>query len=89
VVDGDGRHDGDSTVMDGNGRRNRDLKAMDGLMAMMDSPWCEDDTCMLGWGIVMHQVMVWAKATDHHGCFRHKISVSAETRVNFMSQKVS
>ena len=40
---------------------------------------------MLGWGIVMHQVMVWAKAADHHGCFRHKIS--AETRVNFMSQK--
>ncbi len=49
-------------------------------------PWCEDDTCMLGWDIVMHQVMVWAKAADHHGCFRHKIS--AETRVNFMSQKV-
>ena len=43
---------------------------------------------MLGWGIVMHQVMVWAKAADHHGCFgRHKIS--AETRVNFMTQKVS
>ena len=50
-------------------------------------PWCEDDTCTLGWGIVMHQVMVWAKAADHHGCFRHKIS--AETRVNFMTQKVS
>jgi len=42
---------------------------------------------MLGWGIVMHQVMVWTKAADHHGCFRHKIS--AETRVNFMTQKVS
>jgi hypothetical protein len=27
-------------------------------------PWCEDDTCMLGWGIVMHQVMVWAKAAE-------------------------
>ena len=50
-------------------------------------PWCEDDTCTLGWGIVMHQVMVWAKAADHHGCFRHKIS--AETRVNCMTQKVS
>jgi hypothetical protein len=50
-------------------------------------PWCEDDTCTLGWGIVMHQVMVWAKAADQHGCFRHKIS--AETRVNFMTQKVS
>ena len=34
VVDGDGRHDGNSTAMDGNGRRDRDLKAMDGLMAM-------------------------------------------------------
>ena len=34
VVDGNGRHDGDSTAMDGNGRRNRDLKAMDGLTAI-------------------------------------------------------
>jgi len=34
VVDGDGRHDGDSTAIDGNGRRDRDLKAMDGLTAM-------------------------------------------------------
>ena len=34
VVDGDGRHDGDSTAMDGNGWRDRDLKAMDGLTAM-------------------------------------------------------
>jgi len=34
VVNGDGRHDGDSTAMDGNGRRDRDLKAMDGLTAM-------------------------------------------------------
>jgi len=42
---------------------------------------------MLGWGIVMHQVMVWAKAADHHGCFRHK--TSAEIRVNLMTQKVS
>ena len=38
VVDGDGRHDGDSTAMDGNGWRDRDLKAMDGLTAM-DSDW--------------------------------------------------
>ena len=30
VVDGDGRHDRDSTVMDGNGRCDRDVKAMDG-----------------------------------------------------------
>ncbi len=28
------------------------------------SPWCEDDTCVLGWGIIMHQVMVWARAAD-------------------------
>ena len=34
VVDGDGWHDGDSTVMDGNGQRDRDVKAMDGLTAM-------------------------------------------------------
>ena len=34
VVNGDGRHDGDSTAMDGNGRRDRDLKAMDVLTAM-------------------------------------------------------
>ena len=34
VVDGDGRHDGESTVMDGNGRRDRDVKAMDGLTVM-------------------------------------------------------
>jgi len=34
VVDGNGRHDGDSTAMDGNGRRDRDLKAMDGLTAL-------------------------------------------------------
>jgi len=49
--------------------------------------WCDDDTCTLGWGIAMHQVMVWAKAADHHGCFRHNIS--AETRVNLMTQKES
>jgi hypothetical protein len=34
-------------------------------------PWCDDDTCVLSWGIVMHQAMVWAKAADHHGCFEH------------------
>ena len=34
VVDGDGRHDGDSMVMDSNGRCDRDVKAMDGLTAM-------------------------------------------------------
>ena len=34
VVNGDGRHDGDSTVMDGNGQHDRDLKAMEGLTAM-------------------------------------------------------
>jgi len=34
VVDSDGRHDGDSTVMDGNGGRDRDVKEMDGLTAM-------------------------------------------------------
>ena len=34
VVDGNGRHDGDSTVMDGNGWRERDVKAMDRLTAI-------------------------------------------------------
>jgi hypothetical protein len=50
-------------------------------------PWCENDTCALSWGIVMHQAMVWAKVADHHGCFGHRIS--AETRVNFMTHKES
>jgi hypothetical protein len=49
-------------------------------------PWCGDDTCVLGWGVVMHQTMISAKAADHHGCFGHRISV--ETRVNFMTYKV-
>jgi hypothetical protein len=48
--------------------------------------WCEDDTCTLGWGVIMHQAMIWAKAADHHGCFGHRIS--AETKVNFMTQKI-
>ena len=26
--------------------------------AQVHSPWCEDETCVLGWGIVMHQVMI-------------------------------
>ena len=42
VVDGNGWHDGDSTVMDGNGRCDRDVKAMDRLTAM-DSDSIEMD----------------------------------------------
>jgi hypothetical protein len=43
VVDGDGRHDGDSTAMDGNRRRDRDLKAMDRLTAMGSNSTVMDD----------------------------------------------
>ena len=42
---------------------------------------------MLRWNIVVHLAMVWSKATDHHGCLGHRIS--AKTRVNFMTHKVS
>ena len=49
-------------------------------------PWCKDDTCMLGWGIIMHQAMVWAKAADHHGA--SGIAFSAGTRVKIGQTKV-
>ena len=49
--------------------------------------WCEDDTCALGWGVVMHQVVVWAKAADHHGA--SGIAFSSATRVILLTQKVS
>ena len=48
--------------------------------------WCEDDTCVLGWGVVMHHVMVWAKAADHHGA--SGIVFSAATRVKIGQTKV-
>jgi hypothetical protein len=51
VVDGDGRHGGDSTVMDGNGRRDRDVKAMGGLTAM------ESDSMVMA-GVAGRQWMV-------------------------------
>ena len=51
-VNGNGRHDSDSTVMDGNGRRDRDVKAMDGLMAM-------DSNSMVMDGAAGHQWTSW------------------------------
>jgi hypothetical protein len=50
-------------------------------------PWCEDNTCVLGWGIGMHKVMVWAKAADHHGA--SGIEFSSATRVEKGPTKVS
>ena len=49
-------------------------------------PWCGDDTRALGWGVGMHQVMVWAKAAHHHGA--SGITFSSATRVIFSTQKV-
>jgi len=49
VVDGDGWHDGNSTVMDGNGQRDRDVKAMDGLMAMDSDLMVMDGTAGRQW----------------------------------------
>jgi hypothetical protein len=46
-----------------------------------------DDICTLGWGVGMHQAMVWAKAADHHGASR--IAFSSATRVIVLTQKVS
>ncbi len=46
-------------------------------------PWCEDETCVLGWGVVMHQVMVWAIAADHHGALG--IAFSSATRCDFFT----
>jgi hypothetical protein len=50
-------------------------------------PWCGDDTRALGWGIGMHQAMVWAKAAHHHGA--SGITFSFATMVIFSTQKVS
>ena len=49
-------------------------------------PWCGDDTLALGWGVGMHQAMVWAKAAHHHGA--SGITFSSATRVIFSTQKV-
>ena len=49
VVDGDGRHDGESTVMDGNGRCDRDVKAMDGLTVMDSDSMVMDSAAGREW----------------------------------------
>ena len=49
VLDGNGRHDGDSTAMDGNGRRDRDLKAMDELTSMDSDSTVLDGTAGCQW----------------------------------------
>jgi len=51
VVNGDGRHDGNSTAMDGNGRRDRDLKAMDGLTAMGSNSTVMDGAAGRQWTV--------------------------------------
>ena len=51
VVDGDGRHDGESTVMDGNGRRDRDVKAMDGLTVMDSDSMVMDGAAGCQWTV--------------------------------------
>ncbi len=48
-------------------------------------PWCGDDTSRLGWGVGMHQAMVWAKAAHHHGA--SGITFSSATGVNFFYPK--
>jgi len=48
-------------------------------------PWCGDDTHTLGWGVGMHQVMVWAKAADHQGA--SGIAFSPATRMIFLPKK--
>ena len=48
-------------------------------------PWCGDDTRKLGWGVGMHQAVVWAKAADHHGA--SGIAFSPATRVIFLPKK--
>ena len=49
-------------------------------------PWCGDDTRTLGWGFVMHQAMVWAKATHHQ--VASGITSSSATGVKFLTPKV-
>ena len=51
VVNGNGRHDGDSTAMDSNGRRNRDLKAKGGLMAMGSNSTVMDGVAGRQWTV--------------------------------------
>ena len=46
-------------------------------------PWCENDTRTLSWRVCMHQVMVLAKAADHHGA--SGIAFSPATRVIFFT----
>ena len=43
-------------------------------------PWCEDDTCTLGLGVV------WVIAADHHGA--SGIMFSSATGVNLLTKKV-
>jgi hypothetical protein len=57
VVDGNGRHDGDSTAMDSNGRRDRDLKAMDGLTAMDSESTVMDGAAEHQWTVSMDGAM--------------------------------
>jgi hypothetical protein len=52
-------------------------------------PWCGEDTCTLGWGIGMHQAIVWVKAADHHGASGITFSSVAGAGVDFLTQKVS
>ena len=49
-------------------------------------PWCGGDTCTLGLGIGMQQVMVWVKAAEHHG--ESGITFSSATGVIFLTHKV-
>jgi hypothetical protein len=50
-------------------------------------PWCGDGTCMLGWGVGMHQAMVWAKAADHHGAAEAWSGIATEATIR--TRKVS
>ncbi len=46
-------------------------------------PWCGDDTYPLGWGVGMHQAILWVKAADHH--VASGIKFSSATGVNFLT----
>ena len=63
VVDGNGRHDIDSTAMDSNGRRDRDLKAMDGLMAMDSDSTVMDGAAGRQW-TVRRDVNEWCHGSS-------------------------
>jgi hypothetical protein len=52
-------------------------------------PWCGEDTCTLGWGVGMHQAIVWVEAADHHGASGISFSSAAGAGVKFLTQKVS